>query len=279
MNKGKSGPASIFHPLWESEIPEPLRQDHAGRLSNSGVLDALMQRHPQQFASHKRDNLLRTLGRQINRWRSQNGYAPRPARPRSVKQHAKSQGIVLPQEHPPGLNAQFAFTDGTELMVTIRGMPFPHRLYHFRLSHSGWSYIEVVEDEISEAVAPCLHRALTQLGTVPKVLRTDYTNGAIQDGEPPEACSRLMKRHGMRLSLANRYRPWELGGVRSSNNHVKRAIEQALLVRGSPDFEDIASYRLLVQQTADRRTARPEVTGRLPAELAAMPPWIPSHAK
>ncbi|MCY4555672.1 MAG: hypothetical protein OXF79_04695 [Chloroflexi bacterium] len=270
MPNGKPGPASPFDQLWESEIPEILRHDPDGKLTNAGILDTLMQRHPQQFATEKRTNLLTTLGRQVKRWRSANGYAPRPARPRSAKRHAKPPGMVFPQEHPPGGEAQVAFTDGTELLVTVQGEPFPHRLYNFRLSHSGWSHVEVVEEEISQAVAPCLQRALARLGVAPKVLRTDYTNGAIKNGEPPDAYNKLMKQHRIRLSLANPRRPWELGGVRSGNNQVKRAIEQALLVRGSRDFDDIASYRRLVQQTTEQRNERPEIEERRRADLAAM---------
>ena len=178
--------------------------------------------------------------------------------------------MVFPQEHPPGEEAQVAFTDGTELLVTVQGKPFYHRLYNFRLSHSGWSHVEVVEEEISQAVAPCLQRALARLGVAPKVLRTDYTNGANRNGEPPDAYAKLMKQHGIRLSLTNAWRPWELGGVRSCNNRIKRAIEQALLVRGSRDFKDTASYRRLVQQATDQRNARPDVKERQHAELAAM---------
>ena len=272
MPKGKPGPASPFDQLWESEIPEILRQDSDGRLTNAGILDTLMQRHPQQFATQKRKNLINTLGRQVKRWRSANGHVPRPARPRSANRHAKPRGMVFPQEHPPGEEAQVAFTGGTELLVTVQGKPFPHRLYNFRLSHSGWCHVAVVEEEISQAVAPCLQRALARLGVAPRVLRTDHTNGAIKNGEPPDAYAKLMKQHGIRLSLANPRRPWELGGVRSGNNQIKRAIEQALLVRGSRDFEDSASYRRLVQQTTEQRNARPEIKERLTAELAAMRP-------
>ena len=271
MQNQKRGPASPFDELWEIEIPEMLRRDPDSRLTNSGVVDTLMRRHPQHFTELKRQSLLRTLGRQIKRWRRRNGYPPQNQAP-SRKKHAKKKGMVFPQEHPPGQEAQVAFTDSSELFVSIRGQPFEHRLYNFRLSHSGWSYVEAVSEDIAHAVAPCLTRAITRLGNAPKVLRTDRTNAAIKDEAPPAEYARIIKEHGMQLSLANPYRPWELGGVRADNHRIKQAIEQALLIRGSRDFEDEEKYRRLVQETMDWRNTQPEIQGRLQAELAEMRP-------
>ena len=53
----------------------------------------------------------------------------------------------FPQEHPPGREAQFDFTHGNSLGVTIAGQPHPHLLFQLILSHSGWRYAEVAIGE------------------------------------------------------------------------------------------------------------------------------------
>ena len=76
----------------------------------------------------------------------------------------------------------------------------------------------------------------------------------------------------MKLSLANRGRPWEIGGVRSANRDVKRALQQALIIRGSRDFIHQEEYRAFVQHTINRRNERPRVAELKDADLAAMHP-------
>ena len=47
------------------------------------------------------------------------------------------QEVYFPQEHPPGREAQFDFTHGSSLGVTIAGQPYRHQLFQLILSHSG----------------------------------------------------------------------------------------------------------------------------------------------
>ena len=272
MPSKKPGPEDPFAALWESEIPEILRRDTSSQVTNAGLLDTLLQQHPTLLDGRKRNHMLRTLGRQVARWSTHNGHEPSRKPSPSAKTHVKSKAIVFRQEHPPGREAQAAFTNTEELRVTIQGDEFPHLLYNFRLSHSGWCCVQVVDDSVPQAVAPCLQHAITRLGVSPSVLRTDHTNAAIQDGEPPATLARLMQHHQMSLSLANRGRPWELGGVRSSNRDVKRAIEQSLIIRGNRDFANQYEYQDFVQSSVDRQNTRHRVQEHLNADLAAMRP-------
>src|SRR3546814_12558966 len=48
----------------------------------------------------------------------------------------------------------------------------------------------------------------------------------------------------------------ENGGIESAHGHLKRAIEDALLLRGSRDFDDLAGYRTFVDEPVGRRNAR-----------------------
>ena len=270
------GPENPFAELWESEIPDILRHDTKSLVTNAGLLDTLLQQHPHLLDNRNRKSMLKTLGRQVTRWRTDNGHSqePRPTPSATHKKYTKPKGMIFPQEHPPGHEAQAAFTNPTVLGVTIQGHPYQHLLYNFRLSHSGWCYVQVTDDDIPQAVAQCMEQAIASLGRCPSVLRTDYTNAAIQDGKPPAEMAELLQRHHMTLSLANRGRPWEIGGVRSGNRGVKRALEQALIIRGNRDFAHQDEYRTFVQDTINRRNARDKVAELKNADLAAMRPPI-----
>src|SRR5258706_11999560 len=47
----------------------------------------------------------------------------------------------------------------------------------------------------------------------------------------------------------------ENGSTESPHGHLKRALEDALLLRGSPDFDDLDAYRRFIDDTVGRRNA------------------------
>ena len=61
------------------------------------------------------------------------------------------------------------FTALKQATITVAGQPFPHLLYHFRLAHSGWSYVQVMQGgESFLALAQGLQNALWLMGGHPK---------------------------------------------------------------------------------------------------------------
>jgi hypothetical protein len=48
----------------------------------------------------------------------------------------------------------------------------------------------------------------------------------------------------------------ENGSIESSHGHLKRAIEDALLLRGSRDFDTLEAYRRFIDEVVGRRNAR-----------------------
>ena len=62
----------------------------------------------------------------------------------------------------------------------------------------------------------------------------------------------------------------ENGSVESAHGHLKRAIEQALLLRGSHDFDDLAAYRAFIAEIVGRHNARHRA--RIDAERAPYEP-------
>ena len=89
--------------------------------------------------------------------------------------------MYFPQEHPPGREAQFDFTHGSSLGVTIAGQPYRHQLFQLILSHSGWRYAELAAGETFLALKQGLQSALWTLGGVPEVVRSDNTSAATHE--------------------------------------------------------------------------------------------------
>jgi transposase InsO family protein len=62
--------------------------------------------------------------------------------------------------------------------------------------------------------------------------------------------------YGMEPTRNNRGIAHENGSIESPHGHLKQAIEDALLLRGSRDFDDLQAYRRFVDEIVGRRNAR-----------------------
>ena len=109
---------------------------------------------------------LRTLQRRIRQWRALNG---------------PDKEVFFPQEHPPGREAAYDFTNCDELGVTIGGAPFEHLLFELVLSFSGWRWPTVALSESYEALLLGVQEALCRLGGVVEVLRSDNLSAATHE--------------------------------------------------------------------------------------------------
>ena len=58
----------------------------------------------------------------------------------------------------------------------------------------------------------------------------------------------------------------ENGSIESPHGHLKKAIKDALLMRGVSNFDDLASYRRFIDEIVSRKNARH--TKRIEAERA-----------
>ena len=99
-----------FAGVWDREVVPLLEVDKDGELEATTILDFLDERHPGRFIPAQ----LRTLQRRMRDWRAL--YGP-------------PQEVMFEQEHPPGREGAFDFTDCRELGVTIGGVAFAWTLY------------------------------------------------------------------------------------------------------------------------------------------------------
>jgi transposase InsO family protein len=227
---------------WGSEIV-PLLESAPG-LNAVTILEELQRRYPTEVPV----GLLRTLQRRLRQWRAV---------------HGEEREIYFAQEHPPGRLGLSDFTVADDLGVLIAGQHLEHRLYQFALAYSGWRHVEVVlGGESFAALASGVQNALWQLGGVPEEHRTDSLSAAFRN-LTAEAAADVTRRYetlcthyGMRASRSNPGASHENGAIESRQGTLKERLEQALLLRGSRNFDGLDQYRAFVAEVAVRLNAR-----------------------
>ncbi|TMJ65054.1 MAG: IS21 family transposase, partial [Alphaproteobacteria bacterium] len=227
--------------VWDSEIAPML--EAAPGVRAVAIFEEICRRRPEIGAGVRR-----TLERRVAGWRALNG---------------PNRDVIFRQEHPPGRMGLSDFTDMGGLGITIAGEPFHHRLYHFRLAFSGFEHTHVVlGGESFVALAEGLQNALWALGGVPEQHRSDSLSAAFcnLDREAQEDLTRryeeLCAHYGMTPSRNNRGVAHENGSIESAHGHLKNALRDELLLRGSCDFADLAAYRRFIDEVVGRRNAR-----------------------
>jgi hypothetical protein len=226
--------------IWDAEIVPILKA--APGIRAIAVFDEIRRRHPEL-----NPNIRRTLERRMRTWHAVEG----PER-----------DVIFRQEHEPGHLGLSDFTDTGELNITIAGLPLDHRLYHFRLAFSGFEDAHVVlGGESFVALAEGLQNALWALGGSPRQHRSDSLSAAFRNLEKraqddlTQSYEALMRHYGMTPTRNNPGLAHENGSIESAHGHLKRALEDALLLRGSRDFEDLDGYRAFVDEIVGRRNA------------------------
>ncbi len=231
-----------FAEVWDREIVPLLEKQPA--LDATTLFEDLQDRHQGKFGNGKK----RTFQRRVKAWKAL---------------HGPDKEVMFRQVQEPGRLGLSDFTQLKGVEVTINGEPLAHRLYHFRLAFSGWSHLKVVlGGESYTALADGLQEALWRLGGAPQEHRTDslsaaYKNLTADEQEDlTERYEALCAHYGMAPTRNNRGVGHENGAVESPHGHIKRRIEQALLLRGSADFASVDDYRLWLEGIVRRFNRR-----------------------
>src|SRR6202008_3254744 len=107
-----------------------------------------------------------------------------------------------------------------------------------------------------------LQNALWALGGVPEQHRSDSLSAAFRnlDRAAQDDLTRryeeLCAHYGMTPTRNNPGVAHENGAIESTHGHLKKAIEDELLLRGSRDFAELAAYRRFIDEVVGRRNAR-----------------------
>jgi hypothetical protein len=226
-----------FESVW-NDVQQQLQQSPG--LQAKTIFQSLQRQHPGKF----QDGQLRTLQRHIKQWRATDGPAKE---------------IYFEQVHHPGDICASDYTRMGSLGVTIAGQPFEHLLYHFVLTYSNWESVTLCYSESFESLSNGFQNAISQLRAVPVRHRTDRLSAAVNNlSETRDFTSRyqgLMDHYGISMEKIQPRRANENGDVESSHRHLKKAIEQAMLQRGSNDFESTDAYMLFVNEQVALRNA------------------------
>ena len=201
------------------------------------LLEALQRAHPGRFA----EGQLRTLQRQIKRWRGLEG---------------PGKEVFFAQVHHPGRLAASDFSHMTKLGVTIGGRSFEHLIYHFVLTYSNWETFTICYSESFESLSEGLQNALWELGGVPQRHRTDCLSAAVANTSNLEEFTRryqcLLEHYGLQAEKTNPNSGNENGDVEQRHHRFKRAVDQALMLRGGRDFADVQAYEKFLRALAEQ---------------------------
>jgi transposase InsO family protein len=271
-----AGPFSRPGKVRERRRPDPLATSFdaevvpmlnaAPGLRAVGIFEELQRRHPGMASGVRR-----TLERRIRAWRAL---------------HGAEQEVMFRQVHEPGRMGLSDFTEMSDLgaqTVTVAGVPLVHRFYHFRLAYSGFEHAHVIlGGESFVALAEGLQNALWALGGVPREHRSDSLSAAFRnlDRTAREDLTRrydaLCADYGMEPTRNNRGVAHENGSIESPHGHFKSAVKDALLLRGTSDFADLAAYRAFIDGIVSRKNAR--ISRQIETERAALQSLPPGRS-
>ena len=254
----------------ERRRPDPLAQifdaeivpllEAAPGLRAVAIFEEICRRHPELDPGVRR-----TLERRIRSWRAV---------------HGPEREVIFRQVHEPGRLGLSDFTDMGDLgdlAVTVAGLPLEHRLYHFRLIWSGFEHAHVIlGGESYVALAEGLQNALWAVGGAPSEHRSDSLSAAFRNLDADARTDlttrydALCAHYGMAPTRNNRGVAHENGSIESSHGHLKAAVRDALLLRGTCDFADLAAYRHFIDEIVARKNRRNGA--RIDSERAALQP-------
>ena len=243
-------------------------------LESKALFEYLCEKHPGKL----QEKYLRTFQRRVREWRATKG---------------PDKEVFFPQDVQPGQRMSVDFTHMDPLEITINGEAFPHMLCHSTLSYSNWEWASVCFSESIQALKTGIQGALFRLGHVPKELWTDNSTSATHNPSKADDTGKrpfnqryldLMEHFGMKPHTINIRKSNENGVVESLNGHIKRRVNQHLLLRGSRDFASREEYeRFLCEVLIKANNLRSD---RLTEELKHMPElkasrlseWAEEHA-
>ena len=252
LPRGRRRPDPLIA-IFDTEVV-PLLEASPG-MRPIAIFEEMRRRHPELP-----DGVRRTMERRIRQWRALKG---------------QDRDVIFSQVQEPGRMGLSDFTEMRDLAVRICGVVLDHRLYHFRLACSGFEHVHVIlGGESYVALAEGLQNALWALGGAPREHRSDSLSAAFRnlDRDAREDLTQrydaLCAHYHMEPTRNNRGVAHENGAIESPHGHLKHSIRDALLMRGTMDFEDLIAYRSFLDEIIGRKNARNR--NRIDAERAVL---------
>lgn len=246
-----------FEEVW-STVTSLLKESPG--LQAKTIFHHLQRESPGKF----QDGQLRTLQRHIKEWKALEG---------------PPKEVYFPQSYTPGKVGAFDFTNMNELGITIAGVNFKHKLFHFVLPYSNWESASICFAESFESMSDGIQQALQKLGGVPETLRSDRLSAAVNNlsnrTEFTDRYNALLSHYSLKGSMTNPCSGHENGDTEKSHDLLKKEMEQRLLLRQSRDFGSRDEYDTFVQTIIDERNKNRRE--RFQADTTALKP-LPTKA-
>jgi transposase len=233
-----------------------------GMLETAPELQAksLFEHLSERTAGGTEEKVLRTFQRRVRQWRLE---------------HGNEKEVFFSQEARPGAVLAVDWTDMRDLGVSICGVKLEHLMFHAVLPYSNWQWAVRSRSESLLSVRCGLKATIGRLGRVPKELLIDNSSTATHrlsgDGKRRgfnEEFLSVCAHFGMIPRTTNVSCPHENGSCEAMHGHLKRRMEQHLLLWGSRDFESEEAYDRFVIGVLERANGlRGE---RFARELAVM---------
>lgn len=259
-------PSQMKKPRDYRTRPDPFERDwdelaamlrDAPELEAKTLFEFICQKHPDRY----KPGQLRTLQRRVRTFRAL--YID------------SDKEVMFEQIHAPAEALQTDWTWADALNITIAGEPFRHKLVHVVLPYSNWSCVSIARSESLLSLRKALNKALFQLGRVPSFHQTDNSSAAthqLADGKRDfnDDYLDLMAHFGLNPRTIAVGQPTQNGDVESLNGHLKRRLNQHLLLRGSRDFDTEQDYQQWLDETVHK--ANTLIIDKLQEELRLMKP-------
>lgn len=233
-----------FEAVWQSDLVPLL--ESSPKLEARTLLEELQKRYPDQYPEKQ----LRTLQRRVRQWKAISG---------------PEKEVIFRQKNPPGWQSISDFTNADELGVTIQGEHLQHLLYHFRLSFSGYEFAQVVQGgESYSALAEGLQNAFWSIGGVTETHRTDSLSAVYKNcsdkakEEFTTSYYQFCEHYNTEPTRNNKGVSHENGAIESPNGHLKNRLDQALMLRGSRNFDSLNEYKAFLRDLIQRQNKRIE---------------------
>jgi len=232
-------------------------------LKNNGGVEAkyLFEALQRIYPGKYQDSQLRTFQRRVKQWKALYGPA---------------QEVYFPQVYKPGQWCESDFTRMNKLGITICGVGFEHMLYHFVLCLSNWEDVTICFSESYESLSAGLQNALWRLGGIPRYHKTDSLSCAVNKvGSPEEFTANyqgLARHYGFECRKTQPACPNENGDIEQRHHRFKKALEQALILRGSRDFNSREDYERFLEKLLDQvNSGRSELLAKELKALRQLP--------
>jgi transposase InsO family protein len=232
--------------------PDPLEKvwpqaqtmlEGAPELEAKMLFEHLSEQHPNGMEAGQ----LRTFQRRVRQWRLKRGG---------------EKEVFFTQEAKPGEVLAVDWTDMRALGVTVSNRKLEHLLFHAVLPFSNWEWGVRCRSESLLSLRAGLQQSLGRLGRVPRQLLIDNSSTAThhlgQDGERRGFNAEFLsicEHYGITPRTTNVSCPHENGTCESMHGHLKRRMEQHLLLRGSRDFAGEEEYDRFVQGVLEKANA------------------------